>query len=1493
MQPQITAVGAQQMEETSAMQLPEQTRSSFLSKGLSLGKVLIASVGLAAAVGCDYRLAPATAERDPVPVALKTPAIGGTLLDPWLFQENRGQWPAELSYVARRDGNELLIHKRGFTVVTRNGRPSGLELLGVNDRSVFAPGKSHPAVVSYRATSHDGQRLEAGMHQQVRQQDVYQGIDLVYYSRAGAPQFDFVVRPGASPDAIALKPALDESARVLDDGSLELSSDSGALQFKPPVAYQVEGDRHIATPVAWTVGENQEIGFKVGRYDSRIPLVIDPVIVLAASRYIGVGGNEEIAAIARNNIGGIRFDYTWALINVTETGYTCNGFDPDPPPPPVGVPPVPLDPVQPGCIPVPNNNLRQRVALATFTNAGSLIRYTYFADDAVGTALNLSFGGDAYITGTAVGPNFSTTANAYQRTTQAAETAFFAVVTDLATQIFMVSYYGGAGGSHGESIAVIDRGRFTLAGTAGPGLPTTVGSFMPSIVSGEAGFVAKFNVWESSPARMLTAGTYFGAVSPEANQTRIGNTIEGVSMDRQQRPWVVGEAFTTRLPITSNAAMARPTALDPGCAAGSTLLNSFGYAARLSADLARLEYSSYLTGYSRPVASENCREALHSVTVDTASGVYVGGTTSTRNLSTTVTAAQPQPPGSDSVPRLSGYAIKLDGARGTVQWASYLGGDAGNTFVNAVDSEYGAGGFGTAPDLVFFAATSAGGTDFPVVSGEQRVAISGPTDAVLFALAGQSGTLRAISALGGSNSEAGLAVATDYQSQEVFIAGSTRSGDFPVAGPPQGRDPVSATNVDGFLSRYSRGITNFSPRQGGNGGEVTLTVDGPGADATAKCVLTRAGLRIVSTASRTTVTSSGTRLQCLMGLKGAQVGSWTLAVENSDGRQFLAPAPFEVVAAPAANTPPPVWASIVGSTGTLRAGRTHRLFVHYGNAGANNVSMVPIWLSWPASSGVTVTPYISPSPRLPGWPERLSAPPPTPILVNGRYVLPLIANQMRAYGDAYLPFDVNIPNGSSGPLDMEVEVSPPWPTTTDDNGNTVDFYPTSPPPAGAGGGITPEPPDINCIRFIIGLAAEAIPGAGCPQALAKAVIAVSADENLKQFDTDRVSSQQDLLLDVLQNSVECAASLVGGVPFALVKLTSIFTTAYERSQELFQCLSPLDRDRPAIELGGAFDPNFKAGPQGDGSPQHHLGKVIPVGYVIGFENQPTASLPAATVYVTDQIDTQRFDAESLTLGAISWGDQLIRIPSGLQTYTGIHRVNQAISVRISADFNRATGQLSWTLETIDPQTGLPPSDSSLGFLPPNRNGTEGQGYLNFSISPKSDLPDASVLSNSASIIFDTNAPILTNVWVNKLDFSKPVSRMLAATLDASGATATLSWDAGDSAGSGVQTVDIYRSEDGGSFSVWRSFADERSAVISVSPGKRYAFFAIATDRVGNVESLKSAGEVSLVVDATNSGPIPGGETTGGGGGGGGSTGWGFLLLLSLAVAILKRRQQPI
>ena len=75
----------------------------------------------------------------------------------------------------------------------------------------------------------------------VRYQDVYPGVDLVYYGNQGQLEYDFEVAPGADPGQIALRFQGQEKARLDGGGNLVLATGNGEVRLKAPHIYQQFG----------------------------------------------------------------------------------------------------------------------------------------------------------------------------------------------------------------------------------------------------------------------------------------------------------------------------------------------------------------------------------------------------------------------------------------------------------------------------------------------------------------------------------------------------------------------------------------------------------------------------------------------------------------------------------------------------------------------------------------------------------------------------------------------------------------------------------------------------------------------------------------------------------------------------------------------------------------------------------------------------------------------------------------------------------------------------------------------------------------------------------------------------------------------------------------------------------------------------------------------------------------------------------------------------
>jgi RHS repeat-associated protein len=284
-------------------------------------------------------------------------------------------------------------------------------------------------------------------------------------------------------------------------------------------------------------------------------------------------------------------------------------------------------------------------------------------------------------------------------------------------------------------------------------------------------------------------------------------------------------------------------------------------------------------------------------------------------------------------------------------------------------------------------------------------------------------------------------------------------------------------------------------------------------------------------------------------------------------------------------------------------------------------------------------------------------------------------------------------------------------------------------------------------------------------------------------------------------------------------------------------------------VNGSRDPNDIIGPDGAGTDRWiSPDPILP--YTINFENQATATAPAVLVNVTQQLDSD-LDLTTFELGTFGFHNLRFTVPDGLQAYTTRLDLRSSIGalVDVAANLDTSTRTLTWTITTIDPTTGKPATGVTDGFLPPNNANNDGQGFVTYTVKPKTGLANATVIDAKASIVFDTNAPIETPVWLNKIDINNPTSKVQTLAATTTGKDINVTW-AGTDDGSGVGTYDVYVSIDGGAYTLWQAKTAKTTATYTGEIGKTYSFYSIATDNIGRTEIKTATAETTTKLVAT-------------------------------------------
>jgi hypothetical protein len=277
-----------------------------------------------------------------------------------------------------------------------------------------------------------------------------------------------------------------------------------------------------------------------------------------------------------------------------------------------------------------------------------------------------------------------------------------------------------------------------------------------------------------------------------------------------------------------------------------------------------------------------------------------------------------------------------------------------------------------------------------------------------------------------------------------------------------------------------------------------------------------------------------------------------------------------------------------------------------------------------------------------------------------------------------------------------------------------------------------------------------------------------------------------------------------------------------------------------VDVVASFDPNLKTGPQGFG-PENWTSAVSPLPYRIDFENLADATAPAGRVVVTDELDP-RLNALSVRLGDMVLSGTTVEVPDNAISFqTEVDLIAERgviVEVTAGVDTTVVPARVFWIFQSIDPATGEAPLDPFLGFLPPEDGSGRGQGFVTFTVRPKNATADGAVIENEAEIVFDANAPILTNMVSNTLDRALPSSTVLPLPSVTTETTLLVSVVGSDtSGGSGLDEFRLFMSTDSGPFQAIGASIDGDFVSPVLAAGHVYGFASQAVDRAGGVEPL--------------------------------------------------------
>jgi len=612
-----------------------------------------------------------------------------------------------------------------------------LRLVQANQHAAVLGAQELPGKVNYFIGNDPKKwRVNVPTYAQVRYQDVYPGVDLIYYGNQGGQlEYDFIVAPGADPSAITLQVAAEGEPPLRIDarGELVIPAKGGEVRFHQPVVYQPAADSSLVTrpslPVQghFRLEAQNRVRFALGPYDHSRPLVIDPALTF--STYLGGAG------VVDSGSGGsaVAIDYSGA---VYITGSTTQTDFPT------------VNPLQPSL------DGGADVFVSKLTPTGSAFVFSTFLGGSgadVGYAIAVDTGGSIYLTGATSSFDFPVVHALQASPKSAGAHAFVTKMNTIGSALVYSTYLSGSSNDIGSGIAVDVGGEATVTGvTHSADFPT----FNPIQANPTGAFVSKLNGTGSA----FIYSTYLGGGS--------GTTANAVALDSSGNAYITGSS-AQNFPVTPGAYQTSCTKVGPA--------TNCAYVTEVNAAGTVLVYASYLSGSNNDEGG--------SIAVDASGNAYVTGFTTSANFPTV------NPVQGTFTGVMDAFVSKLNATGTALLYSTFLGGSEsgeglalslGNAI--AIDSSRNAYVTGLTNAMDFPLAN-------PIQTTNNANSPAGPETAFVAELNAAGSALVYSTYLGGNIYDTGNGIAVN-SSGDAWVIGSTSSTDFPMV------NPLKATNTD-------------------------------------------------------------------------------------------------------------------------------------------------------------------------------------------------------------------------------------------------------------------------------------------------------------------------------------------------------------------------------------------------------------------------------------------------------------------------------------------------------------------------------------------------------------------------------------------------------------------------------------------------------------------------------------------------------------------------
>lgn len=653
---------------------------------------------------------------------------------PIYFTENRGQTDEEVHYYVQGTDKTLYFTSSGiiFSLTGKYGDEERrwvvkLDFVGANpDVQPEGKGKQN-TIVSYFKGKPEDWKTGCSTYRKIVYENVWPGIDLFYSGTVNKLKYEFIVKPGSDPSVIQLSYRGVSDVSVVDPGLLQVHTPIGSFVDGEPYAYQLDKRKTEKVNAAHRVQMDHDkhiftIGFDLGEYDPRLPLIIDPVLVMYCGYIGGIEGDEGLDISVDSN------GYAYICGKTTSDEMT-----------------FPVD-VGPDLF----FNGEKDVFVAKIDPDGMKLVYCGYIggnNEDSGYSIAVDHQGCAYVTGCTSsddssfpvkdGPDISYNGN---------NDAFVAKVCSDGSDLVYCGYIGGAGTDIGSGIAVGASGCAYITGlTESPqgGFPVVNGPDLTFNGDRDA-FVAKV---ATNGKGLVYCGYIGGTELDEGNE---------IAIDNENNAYIAGftTSSQTSFPVKNGPDLTHNGDRD-------------AFVAKVRADGSALDYCGYIGG--------NEIDEGFGISVYLKHAFVTGRTKS--DETTFPVLVGPDMTFNDGGEAYDGFVAKLHDEGTSLDYCGYIGGSHFD-ICTSIDVDYCGRSYVTG-------LTYSNESSFPVKLGPCLVHSGGPDEAFVAKINSKGDDLVYCGYIGGDAGDYGHGIGVDTIGR-AYVTGTTTSTEttFPVKGGP-------------------------------------------------------------------------------------------------------------------------------------------------------------------------------------------------------------------------------------------------------------------------------------------------------------------------------------------------------------------------------------------------------------------------------------------------------------------------------------------------------------------------------------------------------------------------------------------------------------------------------------------------------------------------------------------------------------------------------------